>query len=110
MLRRVILSMLLTLPVSGAWADGNSHDSFCHGYIRKALGEFPVDGLDRHNLWLAWNETVKLLLIEGELDQGQNQAGRDLFSQQLASNNVAGMVETSDEECNLGRNSTWVWW
>ncbi|MEP5765966.1 MAG: hypothetical protein ABJ308_15325 [Halieaceae bacterium] len=114
MIRRTLLNILfilpLTLVVNIAWAADDVSDSWCNGYIRSALGALPVDGLNRNNLWLAWNETVNSAIIAGQLDKKDSQAGYDAFSQQLASNNVQAMIDTSDDQCDLGRNSTWVWW
>jgi hypothetical protein len=107
MLNRVCLVLCLSLGAGQAMAKG---DSWCHGYIKKALGEFPVEGFNRNDLWLAWNETVKQTIIADNLSEDAYQAGRDTFQQQLEANDVAAMNETSDDECDFGRNSTWVWW
>lgn len=106
-LNRIVLALCLALGAGNVMAKG---DSWCHGYIKKALGEFPVEGLNRNDLWLAWNETVRQTIIEGNLNQESYQAGRDTFQQQFEAGNFAAMEETSDDECDLGRNSTWVWW
>lgn len=111
MIRRILLlSVFLSLPATSAWAADTVNDSFCVGYIRTALGEFPVEGLNRNNLWLAWHETVKSTINANQLSEQDFQSGRDRFKQQLASNNVQAMTDTSDDDCDLGRNSTWVWW
>ena len=98
---------LASLPAAAAKED---RYSYCHGYIKKALGELPIEGLDRNNMWLAWNVTVQKALIEGELNKDRYQAGRDDFSQQMASSNVAAMEDVVEGECELGKNPTWVWW
>ena len=107
MLNRLILATVLSLGAVNALAEG---DSWCRGYVIKALGEFPIQGFDRNDLWLAWNETVRDTLGAGVLNVDKYQSGRDSFQRQFEANNVAAMIETSDEECDQGRNSTWVWW
>jgi hypothetical protein len=111
MRRRLALCLTIAFlaPLSAAAADSGKY-SYCHGYIQKALGAFPIENLDRNGMWLAWNVTVKEVLIAGTLDKDRFQAGRDDFSQQLASSNFAAMEDVVDEECDLGENSSWVWW
>ena len=106
-LNRIILTLCLVLGTGNVMAKG---DSWCHGFIIKALGEFPVERLNRNDLWLAWNETVKETIIMGQLNPEKYQAGRDSFQQQFEANNVGAMIDASDDECDMGRNSTWVWW
>jgi hypothetical protein len=103
----VAANLLASLPVSAAKEE---RYSYCHGYIKKALGALPIEELDRRDMWLAWNVTVKKALIEGEVNKERYQAGRDDFSRQLASNNVAAMEDVVEGECELGQNPTWVWW
>lgn len=109
------LAMVLTIIVAAqaslsVYAADKGRYSYCHGYIKKALGALPIEGLDRKDMWLAWNVTVKEALIEGEVDKARYQAGRDDFSQQLAANNLAAMEDVVEGECELGKNPMWVWW
>ena len=107
---RLFLTVLLATITAFAWADKHTNDSWCHGYIKKGLGEFPIEGLDRNNMWLAWNETVRAVVVEGDVDQGSYQAGRDAFAQQQSANNVQAMIDVTNGRCELGKNPTWVWW
>jgi len=111
MLRQCLLAAVFTLPSVATLAEDEEQSySWCRGYAVQALGALPVAGLSRTDLWLAWNETVQYTIINGELNEAEYTAGREKFSRQLAANNVAAMIETSDENCDLGRNSLWVWW
>jgi hypothetical protein len=102
------LALLAVNPATAA--DKQGQYSFCHGYIKKALGELPIEQLDRNDMWLAWNVTVKKTIVEGELDKSRYQAGRDAFSQQLAAGNTAAMEAVVEGDCELGKNPTWRWW
>jgi hypothetical protein len=108
----LLYALLLTtaLAVGPVTAADTASYSFCHGYIKKALGELPLDELDRNNMWLAWNVTVKKAIIESELNKERYQAGRDAFSQQMAAGNISAMEAVVNEECELGKNPTWRWW
>ena len=103
----IAAAVVLAQPASAAKED---RYSYCHGYIKKALGDFPIDGLDRNDMWLAWNVTVKKTIIEGDLNKDRYQAGRDDFSQQAAAGNLAAMEDVVEGDCELGKNPTWVWW
>ena len=74
------------------------------------MGEFPIKELDRNDMWLAWNVTVKKTIVDGELNKQRYQAGREAFSQQLASGNTGAMEDVVEGECELGKNPTWRWW
>lgn len=104
----LFLAALAANPATSA--DEQARYSFCHGYIQKALGELPIKELDRNDMWLAWNVTVEKTIIEGELNKERFQAGRDAFSQQLASGNTGAMEEVLEGDCELGKNPTWRWW
>ena len=100
----------LSLLAGTAVAADDGRYSFCHGYVKKALGELPIKGTDRNDMWLAWNVTVRKTIIEGEVDQGRYQAGRDAFSQQQAANDLDAMEDVLEGQCELGKNPTWRWW
>lgn len=111
MLRNALFVVLsLSLTNAPAMAEDPGSASYCHGYIKKALGALPVDGLDRNDMWLAWNETVRLTIVEGEIDKTRYQAGRDAYSAQAAAGNVEAMREVTNGECELGKNPIWRWW
>ena len=109
----VFFSLLLSCALSLsplALAEDSQQASFCHGYIKKALGELPIAELDRGNMWLAWHETVQTALINDSLDKTAYQRGRDSLASQYAAGEVAAMEEVVEGECELGKNSTWRWW
>ncbi len=116
-MRRMILARLHSLGLAaallaatGASAADTDRDSFCHGYIKKALGELPIEGVNRNDMWLAWHETVQTTLIVDQLDKSRYQEGRDTFTQQLAANNVEAMEDVVEGDCELGQNPTWRFW
>ncbi|MEE4192998.1 MAG: hypothetical protein V2I66_15580, partial [Halieaceae bacterium] len=84
--------------------------SFCHGYIQKGLGEYPIKDVDRNAMWLSWNEVVQVTLIEGEMDQTSYQQGRDAFGTQMAANDVQAMQSMIAGDCDQGENQLWRWW
>ena len=105
-MRPTLLTLLLVVTLSGCGStatDGHLA-SFCHGYIQKGLGEYPVDDVDRNAMWLSWNEVVATTLFEKQMDEPSYQQGRDRFAEQLAANNVAGMQEVVEDDCDQGYN------
>ena len=98
------LFMVGMLSGCGSTATDGHLASFCHGYIHKGLGEYPVDGVDRNAMWLSWNEVVETTLFEGQKDETSYQQGRDRFAEQLAANNVSGMQDVVEDDCDQGYN------
>ena len=109
MLRPLLVIALLAVPVSGALAE-NKENSFCRGYIIKALADFPVAGLSRVDLWLGWNATVARTGSQGMLNAEEYKAGRDRYDSLKSANNSAQIIEIMDEECEMGQNEGIVWW
>ena len=107
MIHRFLLVGVLLFASTSACAEEDY--SWCQGYIVKALGEFPVKGLARVNLWLDWNVIVAETIGKG-LNQERYQAGRDYFSRLNQEDNVQGIIDTSEEDCAMGRNPGWLWW
>ena len=110
---RTLVFAIMTVAALGGCASSVTdveQASFCHGYIQKGLGEYPVDGLDRNAMWLSWNAVVPLTVYEGQKEPDSYQRGRDTFGRQLAANDVGAMEEVMDNDCDQGENSTWRWW
>ena len=105
-----IAAVSTILAASGAVAANPDRDSFCHGYIKKALGEAPIEGLNRNDMWLAWHETVQTTLIVDQLNKSRYQEGRDTFSRQMAAQDIEAMEDVVEGDCELGQNPTWRWW
>jgi hypothetical protein len=105
--RHLIAACLLVLP---GFVHANEDNSWCQGYVVKALGEFPVEGLSRVSLWLDWSAIVDETIAVGELDKSQYQAGSDHFSKLHSAGDTAGIIDVSEQRCALGRNPGWVWW
>jgi hypothetical protein len=109
MLRHIALSVVLSLAATVAWAEGDEN-SFCRGYIVKALAEYPIDGLSTTQLWLSWHEVVAHTGNEGTLNEAEYQSGRDKFDSLFSANDKAGIIEISDDDCDMGRHAVWLWW
>ncbi len=113
-MRRIVSIALLSATATLGGCASNVTDgdlaSFCHGYIQKGLGEYPVDQVDRNAMWLSWNEVVPITLFEGQMDQPSYEEGRATFGEQLAANNVSAMQSTIDSDCDQGENHLWRWW
>lgn len=105
-MRRTLFPLLLVGLLSGCGSTTTDGDlaSFCHGYIQKGLGEYPVDGVDRNAMWLSWNEVIATTLFDKQKDEPSYQQGRDRFAEQLAANNVAGMQDVVENDCDQGYN------
>lgn len=111
-MRFVLSALLLSTLIAGCSTSSTGGDlaSFCHGYIQKGLGEFPVDGLDRKAMWLSWNEVVATTLFEKKMNETSYQSGRDTFAQQLAANNVSAMQNVVEDDCDQGYTPLWGGW
>ncbi len=113
-MRRTVSIALLTAAVllTGCASSPTDGDlaSFCHGYIQKGLGEYPIEDVDRNAMWLSWNEVVPVTLFEGKMDQPSFQEGRDAFGVQMAANDVIAMQSTISGNCDQGKNHLWRWW
>ena len=105
MLRSLILvtTLILTLTSTASWAR-NSENSYCRGYIIKALAEFPMEGLPITQLWLSWYAVVDRTGSKGKFNKSEYQAGRDQFDSLFAANNTAGLIKISNKKCDMGRN------
>jgi len=84
--------------------------SWCQGYIVKALGEFPVAGLSRTSMWLDWNAIVNETVVNNSLDRQRYQAGKDEFERLHNAGNIQGIIDVSEEDCDVGRVPGWLWW
>lgn len=112
-MRLVLPALLLSILLAGCSSSTTTNGdlaSFCHGYIQKGLGEYPVDGVDRKAMWLSWNEVVPTTLFEKKMDQSSYQNGRDTFAQQLAANDVSAMQDVIEDDCDQGYNPLWGGW
>jgi hypothetical protein len=104
------LLLVTALLSCGNLASADEDYSWCQGFIVKALGEFPVAGLSRTRLWLDWNTIVDETVVNSSLNPERYQAGRDHFSRLNAEGNISRIIETSEEDCAVGRSKLWAWW
>ena len=109
MLRHITLSVVLCLATTASWAEGDEN-SFCRGYIVKALAEYPVEGLSSTQLWLSWHEVIASTGAEGTLNEADYQSGRDKFDSLHGAGNTAALVAISDDECDMMYTAGWSWW
>ena len=108
MLRRFLLIALLILPAAGAMA--NKDNSFCRGYIIKALADTPVAGVSRVNLWLGWNATAARTGSDGMLNESEYQQGRERYDSLKSAGNTGQIAEIAGDQCDMGQNKVWIWW
>lgn len=109
MLTRILLSLVLLFN-GGVAAAEDKANSFCRGFIIKALDESTVEGESRIDLWLGWNATVTSTGSDGTFNESEYQQGRDRFDDRLASGGASAVLEVRNEDCDMGRNDGWVWW
>ena len=109
MLYRALILAIAVAASGNLYADDEDY-SWCQGYVVKALGEFPVDGLNRTHLWLAWNTTVDNTIATANLNQASYQAGRNRFDELYHLGDSAAIQAVTEERCNLGREPGWRWW
>ena len=107
---RFLIAVLFSLSATHGLAEDKENYSWCRGFIIKALAAFPIAGLSRNYLWLDWNESVQQTIVTGRFDEASYQAGRDHIERMFEANDVPGIIETSEEVCDIGRNRTWFWW
>jgi hypothetical protein len=106
MLHRILLITVLSLLATSGWAK-DKDNSFCRGFIVKALDTASVEGVTRIDLWLGWNEVANRTVGENGLNKSEYQAGRDTFESNYASGNIQALVDIRDDDCDMGRNKAW---
>ncbi len=78
------LAAALSFPVQAfdwPWQNRQTVDySFCKGFVYAGLGSVPVENLSRIQLWLAWNEVVKLTPTAFDTQDAQYLEGRSFFN------------------------------
>ena len=106
---RLLLAVTLTLTSTSAlaiqwpWQEPpETRLEYCRGFLATGLGAFPVDGLSRIQLWLAWNEVVKLTPTAFDTQDAQYLEGRSFFNSMLESGNTQAIIDTADGSCALG--------
>ena len=106
---RLLLALALlgasssSLALQWPWQDPpEPRAEYCRGFLATSLGAFPVEGLSRGQLWLAWNEVVKLAPAEPVASGQEYAEGREFFNSMLASGNAQAIVDEADGACALG--------
>ena len=109
MLRLLALTVSLSLAASTSLANDNDN-SFCRGFIIKALDEYSIEGAERIDLWLGWNATVIRTGSQGKLNETEYKQGRDSFDNRFSSGGAASVLAVRNEDCDMGRDAGWRWW
>ncbi len=109
MFRAVVLFASLLLSASASLASDNEN-SYCRGFIIKALDEYSIEGAERIDLWLGWNATVIRTGSQGKLNESEYQQGRDSFDNRFSSGGTESVIAVRDEDCAMGRDAGWRWW
>lgn len=75
---------------------------YCRGFLLKGLGEFPVEGLSRTQLWLAWNEVINATSLERDRKMDEVEAGKAFFTSMLDSGDIQAILDEADTTCAMG--------
>jgi hypothetical protein len=103
MFKRILLITVLSLLATTSSARGKDN-SFCRGFIIKALDTVSVEGVSKIDLWLGWNAAVVRTGFGNKLNQTEYQAGRDFFDQHYAAGDAEAIEDMRDDDCDMGRN------
>jgi hypothetical protein len=106
MLPRIVLITVLSLLATSGWAK-DKDNSFCRGFIIKALAAESLEGVSKVDLWLGWDAVVARTGGGENLNKSEYQAGRDTFDKDFAAGNTAAIADIRDGDCDMGRNSAW---
>ena len=108
-MRRIILALFLvgisapSLAWHWPWQDPpEQRTEYCMGFLMRSLGDFPVDGLSRVQLWLAWNVVMKDVPVGHDGENPEFLAGKAFFNDMLAAGNTQAIVDEADETCAMG--------
>ena len=75
---------------------------YCRGFLATGLGSFPVEGLSRIQLWLAWNEVVKLSPGVFDTQAQEYLEGREFFKSMLDGGNTQAIIDEAGGACAIG--------
>lgn len=75
---------------------------YCRGFLATGLGSFPLEGLSRIQLWLAWNEVVKLSPGAVDTAAGQYVEGREFFNSMREAGNTRAIIDEVYRSCAVG--------
>jgi hypothetical protein len=108
MIRFCLVFVLITGSASSMafqwpWQDSpEPRIEYCMGFLMRSLGDFPVEGLSRVQLWLAWNEVMKEVPVGHDGGNPEFLAGKAFFNDMLAAGNTQAIVDEADETCAMG--------
>ena len=92
-----------TLAFDWPWKDSpEPRVDYCRGFLTTSLGAFPVEGLSRTRLWLAWNEVVKATDPSFDTQGQEFVEGREFFTTMLESGNAQAIIDEADGPCAMG--------
>ena len=99
----LVFSSSSALAIQWPWEEPTeTRIEYCRGFLAKSLGAFPVAGLSRVQLWLSWNEVVRLTPAEFDTGDTEYQEGRAFFDAKLEAGNTQAIIDEADGACALG--------
>ena len=99
----LVFSSSPALSFQWPWQDPpETRIEYCRGFLSTSLGAFPVEGLSRIRLWLAWNEVVKLSPESFDTEAGEYLEGREFFNSMVEAGNNQTIVDEAGGACALG--------
>jgi hypothetical protein len=108
-MRRTILAMALVFSSSAAFAIQwpwqeipETRFDYCRGFLATSLGAYPVQGLSRVRLWLAWNEVVKETSLDFDPNGQEYLEGRKFFNTRLEAGDSQAIIDKAGDACALG--------
>ena len=107
---RYLLALALSVAASGAtaanWPWENSPGEkleYCTGLVVGGLDSNRVAGDSRTSLWLAWSYLVRSGAVHIQ-HAGEFTSGRELFSDDVATDTLQANLDNADGSCGLGRS------
>ena len=99
----LVLSSSTTFAIQWPWQDPpEERFDYCRGFLSTSLGAFPVAGLSRVQLWLAWNEVVKATPVEFDTQGAEYLEGREFFNSMLEAGNSQAIIDEAGGTCAMG--------
>lgn len=101
----VVITAMPAQAIDWPWQEEREvRHGFCKGFVLQGLAEDQVSDNSRTDFWLTWNYINRAELPDGEISETDIQQGRAHLSSLLESGDFAGIRDTADSECYLGRN------
>jgi len=107
MKKTILVALLVAASPAGAfdwpWQTQTRGDyGYCKGFISAGLATFPMKGLSRTQLWLAWNQVIQAGYVKTDPGDAQYSEGKSKFDTLLAASDTQSLVDIANGECDLG--------